>query len=79
MKITAKIAYRDKTHKEMMFWYNLWVKNYKQFIEEENERMVDFEYERLFAATDLLYFAGCINHERKKYMEHEINKLRGWA
>lgn len=79
MKITAKVVYKDNTHKQMMFWFDAWTNSYKQFIEEKNKRMVDFEYDRLYTATDLLYFTGCINHERKKYMEHEINKMRGWA
>lgn len=79
MKIDAKIVYKDNTHKRMMRWYNLWVENYKQFIEEENEGMVDFEYDRLCAAIDLLYFTGCINYERKEYMEHEVDRMRGWT
>lgn len=78
-KIKAKIVYKDNTHKQMMYWYNVWMDTYKQFIEEDNSIMVDFMYNQLWATTDLLYFASCINHERKKYLEHEVDKMRGWA
>lgn len=79
MKIKAKIAYKDNTHKQMMFWYDLWTNTYKQFIEEDNDRMIDHMYNYLMTVIDVLYFTNCINHEHKKYMEHEVNKMRGWA
>lgn len=79
MKVTAKIAYKDNTHKRMMYYFDVWMYTYKQFIEEKNEEMVDCEYNRLWTVTDLLYLTGCINVERKKYMEHEIDKMRGWV
>ena len=79
MKITARIAYKDGTHRQMMFWYNLWMDTYKQFVEEDNRRMTDYMYEKLMTVVDVLYFTNCIEMPRKKYMEHEIGKVRGWA
>lgn len=79
MKIKAKITYKDDTHKQMMFWYDLWANTYKQFIEEDNDRMIDYMYNYLMTVIDVLYFTNCIGMPRKKYMAHEVDKMRGWA
>ena len=79
MKIKAKVAYKDDTHRRIMDTYNTERKVYQKWIDEENHDMIDYSYARLKAYAWALVMADCIELEHYCYLEKELDEARGWT
>ena len=78
MKVKAKVAYRDETHRKAVVHYKNLKAVYKKWIEEGDKTMLDYTYDKLIAISETLFFSGAITIERMNYLNKELDKMRGW-
>ena len=69
-KITnVKACYKDDTHRRMERHIAIDIELIQKFKKEGNEELAKFVRLRTEGAIDALYFAGCVNSDRKRYLE----------
>ena len=79
MKIKARVAYRDDTHRRLVSFYELEMKTYRTFIDEGDEHMIDYMYDVVGTLIDAMHVTDCITFERWEYLRKEAGALRGWT
>ena len=79
MKIKAKVAYKDDTHRRVMGHYNTERAIYQKWCDEQNDDMIDYTYARLKAVAWFLTIADCITLEPYWYLEKDLDEARGWT
>ena len=79
MKITAKVVYKNDTHRRLEEWLGHMMNTLQYFVEENDIGTAKSFYTKIQGIAWAMCMADCITLDRYYYIEHKADKVMGWA
>ena len=78
MKITAKVVYKDETHRRLERWLEQMFRTLQRFVDRGDTETATYVYTKIQGIAWAMYIANCISFDRFRYIENRANKVMGW-
>ena len=79
MKITAKVVYKDETHRRLEGHLEQKFGSLQRFVDRDDRETAAHVYTKIQGIAWAMYIANCISIDRFRYIENRANKVMGWA
>lgn len=78
MKITAKVVYKDETHRRLEEHLEQMFKTLQGFVDRGDAETAVHVYTKIQGIAWAMCVANCITLERENYIENRACKVMGW-
>lgn len=79
MKITAKVVYKDETHRRLEREIEQMFRSLQRFVNRGDRVTAVYVHTKIQGIAWAMYMADCISIDRFRYIENRANKVMGWA
>lgn len=77
MKITAKVVYKDETHRRLEGHLEQMFRSLQRFVNRGDRVTAVYVHTRIMGIAWAMCMAGCISIDRFRYIENRANKVMG--
>ena len=78
MKITAKVVYKDETHRKIERELEQLFRSLQTFVDRDDTETAVHVYTKIQGIAWAMCMANCISLDRFYYIESRANKVMGW-
>ena len=79
MKITAKVVYKDETHRRLEREIEQMFRSLQRFVNRGDRVTAVYVHTKIMGIAWAMYMADCTSIDRFRYIENRANKVMGWA